>query len=171
MRDAFLSPALGVAASLVAMLAVGWAHFAIGLELGYSALTFLPVLLAAWYFGWRWAVVIALANTATWGLVDPLAGHGHAGTFITSWKYLNHALVYLALAAAVAGYRRRAERERALKAMLSKALEEVGELKGLLPVCAWCHKVRDDQGYWGELETFIEARTGNTGELPILPRL
>jgi PAS domain-containing protein len=34
------------------------------------------------------------------------------------------------------------------------------ELSELLPVCAWCKKLRDDQGYWQRLEEFVARRTG-----------
>ena len=36
---------------------------------------------------------------------------------------------------------------------------EINTLSGLLPVCAWCKKVRDDRGYWEQLETYISHRT------------
>jgi hypothetical protein len=29
-------------------------------------------------------------------------------------------------------------------------------LHGLLPICAWCKKVRDDQGYWTQTEAYIK---------------
>ncbi|MDH4100657.1 MAG: PAS domain-containing protein [Nitrospirota bacterium] len=44
-------------------------------------------------------------------------------------------------------------------AKLQEALCNVKTLKGLVPVCAWCHKVRDDQGYWQELTAFIHEHT------------
>ncbi len=42
---------------------------------------------------------------------------------------------------------------------LQAALDQVDELRSLLPFCAWCHKVRDDTGYWERVETFIERST------------
>jgi hypothetical protein len=36
---------------------------------------------------------------------------------------------------------------------------EINTLTGLLPVCAWCKKVRDDRGYWDQLERYVTART------------
>lgn len=42
---------------------------------------------------------------------------------------------------------------------LEQALSEVRELRGLLPVCAWCHKVRDDEGYWNRVDSFLERHT------------
>lgn len=35
------------------------------------------------------------------------------------------------------------------------AMSEIGILRGLLPICAWCKKVRDDKGYWTQIEVYI----------------
>jgi PAS domain S-box-containing protein len=46
------------------------------------------------------------------------------------------------------------EKERLLKE-LQKALENVKTLSGLLPICSACKKIRDDKGYWNQLESYI----------------
>ena len=38
---------------------------------------------------------------------------------------------------------------------LQDALAKVKLLSGLLPICAWCKKVRNDSGYWNEIESYI----------------
>ncbi len=38
---------------------------------------------------------------------------------------------------------------------LRDALSNIKILKGLLPMCAWCKKIRDDKGYWKKVETYI----------------
>lgn len=43
----------------------------------------------------------------------------------------------------------------ALVASLKQALDDVKKLKGLLPICANCKKIRDDQGYWKQIEVYI----------------
>jgi PAS domain S-box-containing protein len=50
--------------------------------------------------------------------------------------------------------RMRKEREKFI-AELQEALAKVKALKGLLPICAWCKKIRDDQGYWQQIEAYI----------------
>lgn len=42
---------------------------------------------------------------------------------------------------------------------LQEALAEVRTLKGLLPICAWCKKIRTDSGEWVELESFVTANS------------
>jgi DNA-binding NtrC family response regulator len=42
---------------------------------------------------------------------------------------------------------------------LEKSRKEIKTLQGLLPMCAWCKKIRDDKGYWKNLETYIRENT------------
>lgn len=46
-----------------------------------------------------------------------------------------------------------------LIARLQKALQEVKTLRGLLPICASCKKIRDDQGLWNQIENYIEEHS------------
>jgi phosphoserine phosphatase RsbU/P len=43
---------------------------------------------------------------------------------------------------------------------LEEALARVHELQGLLPICSYCKKVRDDQNYWHEVENYVSRRSG-----------
>lgn len=45
---------------------------------------------------------------------------------------------------------------------LKAALSEVKTLSGLLPICAGCKKVRDDQGFWSQVETYVSQHTDAT---------
>ncbi len=42
---------------------------------------------------------------------------------------------------------------------LEDALARVHELQGLLPICSYCKKVRDDQHYWHEVENYVSSRS------------
>lgn len=56
-------------------------------------------------------------------------------------------------------HRHRMEIERQeLIQRLQEALEEVEQLRGMLPVCAWCRRVRDDEGYWDTIEGYLSKR-------------
>lgn len=74
--------------------------------------------------------------------------------------------------AAFQNHRRRLEAEQQLRASeerlqrsnesllatnrkLTEALSQVKELSGLLPICSYCRRVRDDQNYWGQLEAYL----------------
>ena len=56
--------------------------------------------------------------------------------------------------------RKRAEDERErLILELQDALAKVKTLSGLLPICAACKKIRDDNGYWNQIEEFIQSHS------------
>ena len=42
---------------------------------------------------------------------------------------------------------------------LEDALKRVRQLQGLLPICAYCKRIRDDQNYWSQVETYIAEHT------------
>ncbi len=51
-----------------------------------------------------------------------------------------------------------AERERLIED-LRQALNEVKNLKGLIPICSHCKKIRNDKGYWEQVEIYIRNRS------------
>ncbi len=42
---------------------------------------------------------------------------------------------------------------------LKEALANVKQLSGLLPICSHCKKIRDDKGYWNQIESYIDAHS------------
>jgi hypothetical protein len=45
---------------------------------------------------------------------------------------------------------------------LQKAIDEVKQLRGFLPICSNCKDIRDDHGYWQRIETYISNHTEAT---------
>jgi PAS domain S-box-containing protein len=48
---------------------------------------------------------------------------------------------------------------RIAKSAAEDALAQVKTLRGLLPMCAWCLKIRDAEGYWESIEKYLENHT------------
>lgn len=97
----------------------------------------------AWWSTW-WARLLALAGAAlalAWGVRLRMASLARS-------KAALEALVEA---------RTRELRQR--NEDLSVALGNVKQLSGLLPICAHCKKIRDDQGYWNQLETYISRHS------------
>lgn len=42
---------------------------------------------------------------------------------------------------------------------LEHAMQEIKELRGILPMCAWCHKIRTDDDYWHQVDEYIDKHT------------
>lgn len=70
----------------------------------------------------------------------------------------------------IALYKHAVERERErMRQRLLAAEREVEDLQDLLPMCAWCKQIRDDQGYWQKVEHYL-GRRGTTVTHGLCPR-
>lgn len=66
---------------------------------------------------------------------------------------------YVSIRAEITDRKRMEEdRERVIE-KLRQALAEVNTLSGLLPICMVCKKIRDDRGYWDQIEAYISKHT------------
>lgn len=73
--------------------------------------------------------------------------------------WINGRMVRLEIATDITA-RKRAEQEREkLIDQLQEALNEIKTLQGILPVCSYCKKVRDDEGNWNKIEAYIQRRS------------
>jgi ligand-binding sensor domain-containing protein len=78
--------------------------------------------------------------------------------FWRTWLFQSLLAVGL-LGAAFGSYRWRTHQhflaERVLKEKVQEALAEIKTLSGLLPICAWCKKIRADDGRWSQMEVYV----------------
>ena len=126
------------------LLLVGWVEAHTPVTLTFSSFYFVPVALAAWSGGRGWGLAFAFLTGLTWLRADLAMGHaGPEEHPFRALSVLNHLVAYGFAAWLVDRLRR--------------ALEEVQNLQGLLPVCAWCRKVRDDQGLWQGVEAYLQG--------------
>jgi len=105
---------------------------------------------------YRFAVGASLDGTG-WSENDSLEATLHPFFYQTRW-FLGACLATL-IGSAVSAYALRVRaltaRQRFLAARVEEELNRVKVLRGLLPICASCKKIRDDQGYWSHVETYI----------------
>lgn len=53
---------------------------------------------------------------------------------------------------------------------LQKALSEIKTLRGFLPICSYCKKIRDDKGYWNQIESYIHKHSDAEFSHSICPK-
>jgi hypothetical protein len=164
--------------ALVALLAF-WGAYALCLTAtgipGVVPLAFLVTVLIAWDHG----VVPSLAWVALVHLVAPvvpvLAGVGPFVLFANSREVLaivlaSSIVAELALVGLTVRLRVLHGQLNASKDALQGALAEVKELRGYLPICAWCKDIRDVSGTWEKLESYIGRHSRATFTHALCPR-
>jgi len=160
---------LSILASLALWGRLAWLDLATGTRIRLGPIYALPVMLASWNLGGRWGVAAALFSAFLWHGIQVIVLHESGITFYRSWDMANGVLSFLAIAYAVLWAKRILLRVEEANVQLRDALEQVRTLEGLLPICAWCRKVRDDRGIWERIETYVTKHSNATWTHGICP--
>jgi ligand-binding sensor domain-containing protein len=102
--------------------------------------------------------VTAANNDGVWNKTGAELAFTLAPAFHQSWPFYVLCVVAIAFFGAASQrlrIRYMRARERALRARVDEVVAEMKVLHGLLPICASCKKVRDDGGYWNQIESYI----------------
>jgi integral membrane sensor domain MASE1 len=121
------------------------------------------------------AIMFVISVIGLWNAGQGLGPFGVAGAASTSLVLRSQGAIgiaaasFLLLATIVAERKRVAQEYALLVAELQQALTEINTLQGLIPICAWCHKVRDDAGFWLQIEEYLNHHTEATFSHGICP--
>lgn len=128
----------------------------------------LPILVwAAFRFGPRETAFanLLLSQIAIWGTLrgyGPFAREGSPNeSLLLLQAFMAASVVFdLTFAAVVSEHRQAEGRREILLRELQQAMDTAHALPGLLPICAACKKIRNDQGGWDRVEVYVEGRFG-----------
>jgi len=146
--------AWGILAVAVALI-LGMIDWFTGYELNFFVFYFLPVSVAAWFFGPIGSVVLAIISAMVWFAADYLTGHTHLSSASAVWNTMIRLISFLAIGWSVARLRHLLDRERQSSEALRRSLSEIKILQAFLSICAQCKKIRNEQGVWQHLEVYI----------------
>ena len=170
---------------LVALIALG-ALFAVSLSTtGVPAIipvSFIVTGLIAWEFGVLASIIWVVIGHVVVPLGLSAAGGGPFILFpqatailvvLLGWSALAEiALAFLIVRLRSLAHQLVSSREELVKANdeLQAALDEVKELRGLLPICAWCKNIRDVTGNWEQFESYFARHSGVTFTHGLCPK-
>ncbi len=125
--------------------------------LNFSIFYLIPIGIYCWYLGPISAALISVASGLTWPFFEIIAGR--QPSFYVYWNGVVSLAFYAVFISTVTAIKSYIRRERAINEELSRALSEVKQLSGLLPICSSCKKIRDENGEWHFMEGYIQKRT------------
>ena len=138
-------------------------------EVKFTAFYIAPVAWIAWTRSIREGMAMALLATIVWYLVDLVGGTPSGSELLRVWNGVNRLIAYGVIAWAIGVSRRALLAQQSTISRLEAAMAEVQELRGILPVCAWCRKIRSDDGQWQTMEAFLSANTRASASHGICP--
>ena len=155
---------------------IGYLDWVTGYEMDFFVFYFLPIAVAAWYLEFSGAVCLSVISALVWYVVDALTGHVYSSRFYDVWDTLVHLSAFMVIGWCVSEIAKllRNERqlldrqsaalyrEQQLSNELRKSMSEIKFLEGFLSICSQCKKIRDENGEWQLLESYISSHTFTT---------
>jgi hypothetical protein len=134
----------------------------------------MPLAASVWAFGVRAGLVVLVLELTVRGVLfsSGILPTGVPTIFVLVPMAFTDTTILLAVAALRRAEARQAATEDLLRAKnseLQAALAEVKELRGMLPICAWCKGVRDVDGLWNKLEAYLAKHSHATFTHSICP--
>jgi PAS domain S-box-containing protein len=110
------------------------------------------------------AKVVSTDNSPLIGATSELFGRSKTGNefaielSLSAWKS-GEEVSYTGIIRDISERKRHEQQRDALIKRLQDSLAKVRQLSGLLPICASCKKIRDDKGYWNQIEAYIREHS------------
>lgn len=161
---------LAIAASTLAIVpGVGALDLVTGDDIGVHLFYFGPLAVASWVLSRRFGILIAVWSAAVVYGADALFLHRYPTLAHGLWDTALHLGSFLLVSLLTSKVRSLLEHERQAAAALRQSLDEIQELRSLIPICAWCKNIRNDAGYWGSVEAYFGTHAKATFTHGICP--
>jgi hypothetical protein len=147
-----------LAICLISLLLVGYGDFLTGVEVNFTLFYFIPISILAWTVSTRVAILSSAGCVFVWAIVDYF-GRPEPRFWPSLWNIGIQFGIFLTLTYALSRIRKETEEQNRLNRELEVALAEVKMLSGLLPMCAWCRRIRDESGNWVQLEWYVVSHS------------
>jgi len=155
----FFSPRITLIALIIIIAILGLVDYLTGYELGFFMFYFIPIAIGALTLRTRYAYLLSVLSAIAWGLSDWYASHPYSHLMYYVWNIAGHFISFFIIAYAISQIHSLLIEERKISKDLQEALDQVKTLSGLLPICAWCKRIRNDEGYWQQIEEYVKTHS------------
>lgn len=138
---------------------IGWIDWHSGFDLNFHVFYFIPVAIAAWFYGLKSAISFSIACALSWYLADRLSGHYYTSALFVIWNVSIRLCSFLIIGWATYKINFLLESEKKKTANLEKALAEIRILESFLSICCVCKKIRNEDGNWQPIESYISKHS------------
>ena len=145
---------------LFVTMVIGYVDYVTGYELRMELLYLIPISYMAWFVGQRIGILFSFLSIFAIVYSDILAGKKYASFTAEIWNGVIYFVFYVIVTVLIELRISLQQRENLIEE-LDNALKQNEELRGLLPVCSGCKKIRDDREYLQKVEAYV-AKYANT---------
>ncbi|HTG01691.1 MAG TPA: hypothetical protein VK654_14010 [Nitrospirota bacterium] len=148
-----------VAISILCALVIGVLDYGAGFEIRMEIFYLVPISYATWFVGKKTGIVLSFLPPVIILGSDLLSGKGYALFPVKIWNIVMYFAFFILVTLLLHQLRVTLQQRDIFINKMQNALNAVRELSGILPICANCKKIRDDEGYWHDVDVYIANHT------------
>lgn len=142
------------------ILVIGYLDYKSGFMFSLFPIYLVPLAIIAWHDTRPVTAAVSFLAAAIVFLKDTFARHPHNHGFYFYWDEGVKIILLLAVSYGVWEIKRLLLEKEQANAELKQALSEIRELRQMIPICAWCHSIRNDRGFYERIEVYLSKITG-----------
>jgi hypothetical protein len=145
--------------SILFALVIGFLDYWMGFEYRMKIFYLMPISYATWFIGKKTGIVFSTWPAITMLYSVVVSGKNYGNASIEIWDIAMYLAFFIIVTLLLSKLRITMQQRAGLITKLQNALDAVKELSGILPICANCKKIRDDEGYWHDVDVYISRHT------------
>lgn len=144
--------------SVLTLGVIGFLDYVTGPEIGFSIFYVMPVFAITWRLGIVAGMGLSGASAIVWSFVDFL-GRPEMSRWTAVWNVFVGFILLVLFTYLVSRIKKDIVRLIETTGALEKALAEVKRLTGLMRMCAWCRRIKNDEGEWEPLDLYVRKHS------------
>jgi hypothetical protein len=148
-----------IAVSILFTLVIAFLDYWTGFRYRMIIFYLMPVSYAAWFIGRKTGIAFSALVVMTMLYPVMASGTDFDDFSIEIWNRAMYFALFIVVIALLSKLRSTMQQRAGLITKLQNALNAVKELSGILPICANCKKIRDEEGYWHDVDVYISRHT------------
>ncbi len=147
------------AISILFTLVMGFLDYWMGFEYRMKIFYLMPISYTTWFIGKKTGIVFSTWPAITMLYSVIVSGKNYGNSPSEIWNIAMYLAFFIIVTLLLSKLRITLQQRAGLITKLQNALNAVKELSGILPICANCKKIRDDEGYWHDVDVYISRHT------------
>lgn len=146
---------LGLFGALLLIFIIGWIDWQTGYKLNFFVFYFIPIGITAWFLGIESTIIISITSSLAWYIADKHSGHTYSSNFYLVWNTSIRFVSFMIIGWSFSKVNFLFRSEEIKTKQLQKALSEIKTLQAFLSICCVCKKIRNEDGKWQQMESYI----------------
>ena len=151
---------IAIFVTIVAIVLIGYLDYRTGFKFSLFPLYLIPLAVMAWNYKLNIALSLSTVAGVTILIKDlAIEGIGMHSLYVY-WDIAIKISLLILVSYGICKIKELLLEKTRSNQELKQALDEISELREMIPICAWCHSIRNDKGLYEKVEVYLTRLTG-----------